>query len=73
MQAPATHQNTDQQRAGNTPRRFHITHHIDVDGTRVTLCGKRISSQCPIEQQVRPHSIICPLCDATHALNEVQL
>lgn len=68
MQAPATHQNTDQQRAGNTPRRFHITHHVDVDGTVQALCGLRFT---PAGK--RTATLGCPICEAMRSLEQVQL
>ncbi|MBH5297507.1 hypothetical protein [Corynebacterium ulcerans] len=72
--APATHHDTGHQHTGNTPpRHYHITHHLDVDGTHVTLCGKRFGRRAVTGDRIRIDSLLCPLCDATRALNEVQL
>lgn len=72
-QTPAPDQHTDAQRAGKRPNRYHIIHHIDVDGTVVALCGHRLPPTCDQGQAASAGRILCPLCDATRALYEVKL
>lgn len=67
------HQRTATRRAGNRPEHWHLIHHIDVDGTVVSLCGHRMAPTCDKGQAASKGRILCPLCDATRALYDVKL
>lgn len=54
--------------ARRAPRRLHIVHHIDVDGTIQALCGMRFTPRGKTTA-----TLVCPVCEAVQTLQGVKL